>query len=88
MGRLPRLNRTPIVIIFNECTINDTGDLSVRQDVDITDTEGGSSPTMLIAGMADVFRKVLVGTLGMLGAASKEDMKEIQRRIEVIEGKA
>lgn len=84
MGWLLRPNRIPVVIIFNECTINGTGDLSVEQEVEL---EGSREviPLTIMNGIAGIMRRVMAGTFIAMGAASKEDIEKLKGKIAGLE---
>lgn len=93
MRRFSRLNRSRVIIIFNECTINDTGDLSIENEAEIDfelDAEILEGPRpLLIKGtldaLAQVLRPVAQNALGSLGIITKADVKALSERTAALE---
>lgn len=83
MRELIRVKRIPIIIIFNECTINGTGDLSVEVEEPEAGESGSRGKT--VYGLSDVVRKSMMAVFDMVGIATKEDVKRIGKRLEELE---
>ncbi|MBU4173805.1 MAG: hypothetical protein KKB90_02765 [Actinobacteria bacterium] len=95
MRRFSRLNRSRVIIIFNDCTINDTGDLSVENEAEIDvefDAEILEGPRpLLIKGALDalarVLRPVAQNALDAVGIITKADLEPLQERTLMLEEK-
>ena len=95
MRRFTRLNRSRVIIIFNDCTINDTGDLSIENEAEIDvefDAEILEGPRPLIIrrgldALAQVLRPVVVNALDAVGIITKADLQPLQERTLMLEEK-
>lgn len=93
MRRFARLNRARVVIIFNDCTVNGTGDLSIENDAEFdvepgADVPGGAKP-VIITGTSDLatryLRAVATGILGALGVVTRADLEPLLERTMILE---
>ena len=95
MRRFSRLNRSRVIIIFNDCTINDTGDLSVENEAEIDvefDAEilEGPRPLIIRGGLdalAHILRPVVAIALDSVGIITKADLEPLQARTLMLEEK-
>lgn len=93
MRRFSRLNRSRVIIIFNDCTINDTGDLSVENEAEIdvefdADILEGPRPLLIkgaLDALAKVLRPVTRNALDAVGIITKADVKALSDRTAALE---
>lgn len=89
MRRFPRLNRSRVIIIFNDCTINGTGDLSIENEAEIDVEILEEQKPLVIRGaldaLAQVLRPVAANALGALGVITRADLEPLQERTMVLE---
>jgi len=93
MRRFSRLNRSRVIIIFNDCTINGTGDLSIENEAEIdvefdADVLEGPRPLLVTGAMdalAKVLRPVIVNALDNFGIITKADLEPLQERTRMLE---
>ncbi|MBU4194558.1 MAG: hypothetical protein KKE79_06575 [Actinobacteria bacterium] len=89
MRRFTRLNRSRVIIIFNDCTINGTGDLSIENEAEIDVEILEEQKPLVIRGaldaLAQVLRPVAANALGALGVITRADLEALHERTMVLE---
>lgn len=80
-----RNNRVVVLMFFNECTINDTGDLVIDAEVQLEESGGRRIAGMVTAGALRAARAAAVRLLGSAGLVTSEEVRALSERIASLE---